>query len=222
MPRPRRGRGGGGGGGVAGGGFSKSLLDDEDGNGDADTNPQLKVNEEFARRFTHNKKREDLHRLEDLKKRGLAGSDSDDSESEDEDEDGLLPARTDTQIFETLVKIKKKDPAIYAPEAKFYDDVGEEDEDEGQEDVDVKVVEKQKKKLYLKDVVARQLLDGDGDDDGEEKPLKRPPRVVTYADEQEELKRSFLRGVADAESEEGEFPWPCLYAHCTKFIESCH
>lgn len=202
MPRPRRGRGGGGG--AAGGGFSKSLLDDEDGNGDADGNPQLKVNEEFARRFTHNKKREDLHRLQDLKKRGLAGSDSDDSESEDEDEDGLLPARTDTQIFETLVKIKKKDPAIYAPEAKFYDDLDEENEDNGQEDVDVK---KQKKKLYLKDVVARQLLDGN--DDGEDKRLKRPPRVATYADEQEELKRSFLRGVADAESEEGEFSWPC-------------
>jgi len=52
--------------------------------------------------------------------------------------------------------------------------------------------------------------------------LKRPPRVVTYADEQEELKRSFLRGVADAESEEGEFSWPCLYAHCIRCRESRH
>lgn len=154
------------------------------------------MNENYAKRFTHNKQREDLHRLQELKKRGMAGSDSDNSESEDEDEDGKLPAKTDFQIFETLARIKKKDPTIYQPEVKFYDDEDEEDEE------DVAAVETMKKKpLYLKDVQARHLLDED--DDEEDVPKKKPPRVKTYADEQEELKHSFLRSVAEAEDSDG-------------------
>lgn len=172
-----------------------TLLDEED--GDVDVNAEWTVNESFAKRFTHNKQREDLHRLQELKKRGMAGSDSDDSESEDEDEDGKLSAKTDFQIFETLAKIKKKDPAIYQPEVKFYDDEDGE-EDEG----NAGVVEKKKKPLYLKDVQAHHLLDGDDDDD-EDMPKEKPPKVKTYADEQEELKHSFLRSVAEADDSDG-------------------
>jgi protein KRI1 len=166
------------------------LLDEDD--GDVDVNAEWTVNDAFAKRFAHNKQREDLHRLQELKKRGMAGSDSDDSESEDED--GKLPAKTDIQIFETLAMIKKKDPAIYQSEVKFYDDE-EEEEDAGI------VEEKKKKPLYLKDVQARRLLDGDDDED-EDMPKKKPPKVKTYADEQEELKHSFLRSVAEAEDSE--------------------
>jgi len=36
--------------------------------------------------------------------------------------------QTDFQIFETLAKIKKKDPVIYKAEAKFYDDEEVEEE----------------------------------------------------------------------------------------------
>ena len=172
----------------------KGLLDEDD--GEVDVNAEWTVNESFAKRFTHNKKREDLQRLEELKKRGMAGSDSDDSESEDEDEDGKLPVKTDIKIFETLAKIKKKDPVIYQPEVKFFDDEDEEDED------DAGAVEKKKKPLYLKDVQARQLLDADDEDD--DMPKKKPVTKVikTYADEQEELKHSFLRSVAEAEDSE--------------------
>lgn len=173
-----------------------TLLDEED--GDVDVNAEWTVNESFAKRFTHNKQREDLHRLQELKKRGMAGSDSDDSESEDEDEDGKLSAKTDFQIFETLAKIKKKDPAIYQPEVKFYDDEDGE-EDEG----NAGVVEKKKKPLYLKDVQAHHLLDGDDDDD-EDMPKEKPPKVKTYADEQEELKHSFLRSVAEADDSDDD------------------
>lgn len=183
----------------------KSLLEDDDGE-DVDTDAQFTVNENFAKRFAHNKKREDLHRLQELKKKGLAGADSDDSESEDEDEDGWLPAKTDAQIFETLAKIKKKDPVIYSAEATFYDDDGEEEEEE-----EGLRVEK-KKPMYLKDVVARQLLEG-GDN---EEAGRAPKRVATYADEQQELKNAFLQSVAEADSEdEGNCLW---YHHSLYFL----
>lgn len=182
-----------------------TLLDDDDG-GEVDVNAEWTVNENFAKRFTHNKQREDLHRLQELKKRGMAGSDSDDSESEDEDEDGKLPAKTDVQIFETLAMIKKKDPVIYKPEAKFYDD--EEDEEEDGEAVETK----KKKPVYLKDVQARHLLDGD-DDEEEDMPKKKVPKVKTYADEQEELKHSFLRSVAEAEDSDGALVLHFFFLH---------
>lgn len=173
-----------------------NLLDEED---EVDVNAEWTVNENYAKRFTHNKQREDLHRLQELKKKGMAGSDSDDSESEDEDEDGKLPVKTDVQIFETLAMIKKKDPTIYKPEAKFYDD----DEDDDEEEEENTVYSKKKKPLYLKDVQARHLLDGD-DDDEEDIRKKKQPKVKTYADEQEELKRSFLRSVEEADDSDDD------------------
>jgi len=180
-----------------------ALLDEED---EVDVNAEWTVNENYAKRFTHNKQREDLHRLQELKKKGMAGADSDDSESEDEDEDGKLPAKTDFQIFETLAKIKKKDPVIYKPEAKFYDDEEVEEEEEEENAVDTK----KKKPLYLKDVQARFLLNGDNEEE-EDMPMKKPPKVKTYADEQEELKHSFLRSVEEAEDSDGACVSPLFH-----------
>jgi len=174
------------------------------------------VNEAYAKRFVHNKEREDLHRLQELKKKGLADSDGDDDDddSEEEDEDGLLPGRTDAQIFETLARIKKRDPSIYVSEAKFYDEEEEEDGREEGDGVEPATKEKKKKKpLYLKDVVARQLLDGGADEDEEDENLKnkkisktrtaaaQQPVIATYAEEQQELKNAFLQSFAEADSE---------------------
>ena len=64
---------------------------------------QLKVNEEYARRFQHNKEREELHRLKEkhpeayarLELGAAAGGDSETEESDDEDEDmGEIPEVT--------------------------------------------------------------------------------------------------------------------------------
>lgn len=209
-------RGGGGEDGRAPSRVTKSLLDDDDGDGDGrQEEARITVNEAYAKRFVHNKEREDLHRLQELKKKGLAGSDGDDDDddSEEEDEDGLLPVRTDAQIFETLARIKKRDPSIYVSEAKFYDEEEEDGREQG-DGVEPATKEKKKKKpLYLKDVVARQLLDGGADEDEEDENLRKKkrsktrtaaaqqPAIVTYADEQQELKNAFLQSVAEADSE---------------------
>lgn len=124
------------------------LFDDgEEDNVEVDVNVEWKVNENFVKWFMYNKQREDLYRLQEFKKKGWVGLDFDDFELEDEDEDGLLFQKMDIQIFEMLVKIKKKDLIIYKFDVKFYDDV----DDEG-EDGNVGIVEKKKKLFYLKDV----------------------------------------------------------------------
>lgn len=172
---------------------NRDLLGDSDENDDV---ANIKINEAYAKRFAHNKQREALHRLQELKKQGhVARSDSDsESSDEDEDEDGLIPERTEIQIYETLAKIKKKDPLIYQKDAKLYN----EGEDEGEEEN----VEKPKKKksLYLKDVMAQHLLENGSD--FEEKRVRNVPK--SYAEEQDELKRAFMEaGESDDEDDGG-------------------
>jgi hypothetical protein len=58
----------------------------------------------------------------------VQGGDSS-SDGEDDDE-GLIDERTQAQIFETLLKIRRRDQSIYDAQAKFYSSDSEEDEEE--------------------------------------------------------------------------------------------
>lgn len=157
----------------------------------------LNVNQAYAERLAHNKKREALHRLQELKKRGVVDS-SDEEESDDEDDvsdDGLLPAHTDARIFETLAKIKQKDPSIYSLESKFFDDKDEEDDDDPEKQVRPSLSSngsKPHKPVYLKDALAKQLIE-DGSDFDEDDSKSKRKRIVTYADDQQSYKNEFLR-----------------------------
>ncbi|KAJ7555504.1 hypothetical protein O6H91_05G042100 [Diphasiastrum complanatum] len=183
---------------------SRSLLGDEEGGeGGKAEELRLTVNEAYAKRFVHNKEREDLHRLQELQKRGLINSESDTEDDEDEDEDGVLPERVDLQLFDTLTKIKKKDPQIYRPDAVFFDEVQEVDEEENKEPnvgAEEQAEKKKKKPAFLKDVIASQLLEGGAED---HKQAVKPRVSLTYAQEQQELKHAFLRSVAEADEDEG-------------------
>ncbi|KAL4203277.1 hypothetical protein AMTRI_Chr01g127090 [Amborella trichopoda] len=179
--------------------MGKNLFDDSDGD-DIEDISKIEVNEEFARRFTHNKRREDLQRLEELKKKGFVGdSEESSSEDEDEDEDGIVPIEKDAEIYEALVRVKNNDPLIYQKDVKFFNS----DEDS---DVDGQKRRSPKKKaLYLKDVVARQLLEN-GPEFDQEKPARLAPK--SYVEEQEELRKEFLhaaKGVSDDEDEDVGF-----------------
>ncbi|KAH9321026.1 hypothetical protein KI387_015665, partial [Taxus chinensis] len=175
-------------------GGKMDLFGDSDGEEKGFT--EIKVNKAYAQRFAHNKDREALHRLQELKKKGLAGASDDDESSEDEeDEDGYIPAKTDLQFYETLAKVKRKDPLIYEKDVKLYDDDDEEMEEKKNE------VGKKKKVMYLKDVVAQHLLENGPEFDDEERTLKTRKKgsstSMSYAEEQDELKRAFLMGVED-------------------------
>lgn len=194
-------------------------LDDDDAVGEEEKKgPILKVNQAFAERLAHNKQREARHRLEELRKRGVVDS-SDDDEGDDEDDessdDGLLPASTEARIFETLSKIKRKDPSIYSEDANFFNDDDEDD------DADTTVSDnggkvrppvssngsKPHKPVYLKDALAKQLME-DGSDLDEDCCKGTKNRVLTYADEQEALKNEFLHSANlenDNDEEGGSF-----------------
>lgn len=121
----------------------KSLLDDDD-----EQNPSLdiKVNQEFAKRFQHNKERQEREKLEAkypkfavqrmLKERGGdfgEEEDEEDSSSSDDDEDdeAVLEELAQPDFLQALVRIKNKDPALYQSDVRLFN---EEDEEEGEDE----------------------------------------------------------------------------------------
>ncbi|KAL6142993.1 hypothetical protein ACLB2K_061268 [Fragaria x ananassa] len=187
--------------------------------------PSLKINEEYARRYEHNKNREDLHRYEDLKKRGLVDdpSASDDSSDDDDDDDLVLAASSkqkDLEFFDAIIKVRNRDPILKNKEVElFKSDYTEEAEDDASlvkeedskakskkkkssnETEDSKTKKKKKKKVYLKDVVANHLLE-DGAELPEDDDRNFPK---SYNEEQEQIRREFLEAAAKEEDDdEGE------------------
>ncbi|KAM3531551.1 hypothetical protein MY4038_004426 [Beauveria bassiana] len=164
-----------------------NLLDDSDADSDDGGTAEsgFKVNEEFARRFEHNKKREERHRLEEKFKNDQE-DDEDSSDDETEDENGFLATEDlDAQISATLQAIKNKDPRVYDKDQTFY-----KPEDQT---ADTKK-DKKEKPVFLRDYHREKLLRGDiGPEDDDE-----PPQ--TYEQEQEAAKKEFLSGVKGAEA----------------------
>ncbi|GFR40096.1 hypothetical protein Agub_g644 [Astrephomene gubernaculifera] len=213
----------------------KNLLDDEDAEADGATDLSIRVNKEYATRFEHNKRREELHRLqakypEEAEKLArkiareaaiAAGQEppplGDDDSSEEEEDDGEIPVDTEAKIFETLMRIRRKDPAIYQKDVKFFDDEGEEGQGGGGEEEEEGGSKKPKsakaKPVFLKDLIAKQALEygpgGDSSDEeeqggGAKREGARKPKA--YDAEQEDLRKAFLEAAEDAvvaEAEEG-------------------
>ncbi|KAK7751578.1 Kinetochore protein Spc24 [Diatrype stigma] len=186
-----------------------SLFDDSD--DESDGGAKLQVNAEYAKRFEHNKKREELHRLEEKfktkqtngdKSKGDDDDDSDSSSDVTEDENGFLATEElDAQLNATLQAIKNKDPRVYDGKTTFYAPI------EDTPAVPAASDEKKEKPVFLRDYHREKLLRGDiGADDEDD---KEPPR--TYAQEQEDLKKSIRNEIqaqthVDAdESEEDDF-----------------
>ncbi len=72
-------------------------------------------------------------------------------------DDGYIPEDTERRIFETLLRIKRKDPAIYDSSVAFFPEPDEEAGKEEGEGGDGVGKAKGEKPLYLKDVLARQV-----------------------------------------------------------------
>ncbi|KUI64828.1 Protein kri1 [Cytospora mali] len=147
---------------------------------------ELKINEEFAKRFEYNKKREEKQRLEEkFKARAANGEDygdesaSESSEDETEDEEGFLATEElDAEISATLQAIKNKDPRIYNPDVKFIKALDENP---------TGPKEKKEKPLFLRDYHRERYMAGDTGADVEE---TNEPR--TFVQEQADLKNNIL------------------------------
>ncbi|XP_058214099.1 protein kri1-like [Rhododendron vialii] len=96
---------------------------------------KIKINKEFARRYEHNKKREDLQKLDELKKNGVVScsSDSDESSFDEAEKDELTNSKRDLEFLSALIKVKKHDPELRNREAKLFESDDEEDESGGEE-----------------------------------------------------------------------------------------
>jgi len=158
------------------------------------------VNQDYARRFEYNKKREEKERLEDkYGPNGTALEDEDDSSSdESEDDDAeLATEHVDQEIMATLNAIRSRDPKVYDKEVKFYR--------EFEPEIGEKV--KEEKPMYLHDYHRQNLLAGrTGGEDEEVEVVTR-----TYQQEQDDMKRQLVgsmhakaNGVEDEADEEEE------------------
>lgn len=182
MPRPKK--------------RTKLLSDDESGHDDAG-NKGFSINEEYARRFEHNKKREEKQKLEERHKAGLDDSDEESTSEEEDDDAELATADLDDEILTTLQAIKNKDPRVYDTNVQFYKEFDPE--------ATVKVKVKEDKPMRLRDYHRENLLAGrtGGEDDDDEAPVR------TYQQEQDDLKEDLLGSLQaaiqdDAEDDDGE------------------
>src|SRR5438477_8805231 len=109
---------------------------------DSSPEPTFKINESYAARLEHNKKREELHRLEAKYGKSLPpendqGKSADESSSESEDEAGeLVTPQLDAEIWRTIAMIREKRPEVYDESWKgFTEDTDEPVEREKKEKV---------------------------------------------------------------------------------------
>jgi len=190
-----------------------SLLDEED-----DAAPvNFTVNADFAKRFEHNKKRAELHRLQEkypelaskIERQATRNDDNEDEESStsEEEDEGEIADETNAGIFETLLRIRKRDPVIYEKDVKFFKDEEEEDEAADGEDKGGKT--DKKKPLYLKDMLAKQALehgpeladDEDDESDARRRLMSDQRKVKAYDAEQEAMRQAFLEAVEKNDSD---------------------
>eukprot|EP00850_Spirogloea_muscicola_P012152 SM000077S21626 [mRNA] locus=s77:503682:512513:- [translate_table: standard] len=128
-------------------------------------------------------------------------SEGEESPSEDEDEDGVLPDETEAAIVDALAAIRARDPAIYRPDAQFFRDEPEAADEDG--DVS-EGGERQPRRRpqYLKDVLAQQLMEN-GDREADDEEHMGRPRLPTFAEEQEALRRAVIEAAPHDDAAEG-------------------
>ncbi|KAI9862687.1 MAG: KRRI-Interacting protein 1 [Trichoglossum hirsutum] len=181
----------------------KLLSDDSDSEDLSFSEPEgpvLNINEEFANRFEHNKKREEMHRLEEkygkssvTHKRKVENVDDGDSDascseessssSESDDEGILVTESLDAEISATLRAIRSKDPRVYDKQITFYTEPEDGEVDGGMS------TSKAERPMFLRDYHRKNLLGGHLVQ--EEEGGGNVPR--TYAREQEDLKESIVK-----------------------------
>ncbi|GAO48403.1 Krr1-domain-containing protein [Saitoella complicata NRRL Y-17804] len=133
---------------------------------------ELKINEDYAKRFQHNKEREERQRLEVKHARDLVNAedpeddeDSEtDSEDETEDEDAeLLTPAVDAAILKTIAKIRSGDKELFDKDKPFNFEEAERELQKQRKEAREKA--KESKPMFLKDYHRRNLLEGGGDED---------------------------------------------------------
>ncbi|GMY08832.1 protein KRI1 homolog [Fagus crenata] len=161
-------------------------------NDDVSKISNIEIDREYAKRYEHNKKREDLKRLQELKKKGLIqSSDSSGSGSESDDDDDVdlvNSSRRDKEFFDALIKVKKQDPLIKNKDMNLFESE-ESGDDDNDDDENNNNKNKKNKAMYLKDVVAKHLIEEGPEFEEEEREMEKKNK--SYVEEQEDIRRVF-------------------------------
>ncbi len=177
----------------------KQLLDSDS---DEPEKAQLQVNEDFANRFEHNKRREHLEKAKNkygakelakmmAEQEGVdAGSafDSSSESSSSEDDAALVTNQVQRKFIETIARIRTNDPTLRNQENDLFVDQDFDEEEEAD-------VSKQTKKITYKDM----LKEDDGESEDEDMFRNKKPGKETAADEQARLKREFKAAISGQE-----------------------
>eukprot|EP00892_Ulva_mutabilis_P001580 jgi/Ulvmu1/11422/UM075_0086.1 len=205
---------------------NRSELFDEDSDQEDREADQahLRVNEDYAKRFEYNKKRAELHRLQEkhpevaarIQARGLGGDDGEDESSTSEEEDeGQLNPETDQEWVQALLKIRKKDPSIYDSSTNLFDDPspasssGDSDADENAK----AAIKAKKSKKTLRDILYDQAVaDTEGQAEEADTDIDRKRRLreeradaLAYDPEQRALRDALVTRMQadDSDAEAG-------------------
>ncbi|KAG8221253.1 KRI1-like family-domain-containing protein [Butyriboletus roseoflavus] len=175
---------------------------------DSETNDlhTLTINEHFAKAFEYKKEREELAKLKekygsDYSGSGPSDDDSEDSEDTEEDSDGgeLTPA-VDAAILRTLVRIKKKDPAIYEGGRRVFEEEHTRTQDNAPA-TKPKAKEKSTKPLTIRDAALASVL---AEADSHSRSPSPEPHPLTHTEEQALLRsetRAAFHGAVGSEAQ---------------------
>lgn len=165
---------------------------------DDGSQPEFKINEKFAQKFEHNKRRQLMDKAEQkFGKEVLEASSEESSEDEDEDAD-LLNPKVEKKFIEMLTMIKKNDPKLKEINEIFKDEDFEEEASKN----------KKGKVITYKDQVRQDVLDREEDQssDNEEQVFqKKRGGKETIFEEEQRLKKEFKMAAEEKSDEEDEF-----------------
>lgn len=161
----------------------KTKLFADDDNSSSHDEESLTINVNYAKRFEHNKQREELQRLEEAR---LDEDSETSTDSEDEDEDGVLASRElDDQVQATLLAIRNRDPRIYDKDHKFYTDP---------EETEALKTDAAPgpKPMYLRDYHRKTLLEGGIETDN---VIGEAIAPQTYDEEQQKIRNTLIKEI---------------------------
>jgi protein KRI1 len=181
----------------------KTLFDDDA--GDAGDDKALHVNQQFAARYEHSKKAQELNRLRAKYGGDAADADADGTSESSEDSDAALDtAAKDAAFLRFLPMLVSKDPAAPPPQFPEIDDAADADADA---DADAGRAAAASKPLFIREATRQRLLAEGPErvlDDADDGPQQQPDDDVPYVREQELLKREFAAAAgADDDEDSG-------------------
>ncbi|PKI85221.1 Kinetochore protein Spc24 [Malassezia vespertilionis] len=171
---------------------------------DTEVPDTFSINESYAQRYQHNKRRMNLEQLQQKygENAELEDSDSESDVTEDEEGDQLTP-HVDAAILRTLQRIRSKDPNVYKSSEQIYDE-------EMQKMKHRKLPEPERKskskRVTLQDYQRSRMQEAmETEDDPArafaEATIKEAPQALskgpTHDDEQEAIRKEFLSAAED-------------------------